>query len=83
MEWMTGAESNEVDIGFVPLMKVVSTQPSFPSQEGTEKPVEDIQFDDSHIHWDHQISIDEARLILERTFYPFKKVSGQAKCTCG
>ena len=76
MEWMTGAESNEVDIGFIPLMKVMSTQPSFTSQDDTEKPVEDIQFDDSDILWDQQISMDEARVILERTFYPFKKVGG-------
>ena len=76
MEWMTGAESNEVDIGFIPLMKVMSTQPSFTSQDDTEKPVEDIQFDDSDILWDQQISMDEARVILETTFYPFKKVGG-------
>ena len=78
MEWMTGVESNEVDIGFVPLMRVASTQPSF-LDEGTEKPVEDVPFEDSHIHWDQQISVDEAKVNLERTLYPFKKVSG---CTC-
>lgn len=76
MEWMTGPDSNEVDIGFVPLLRVVSTQPSFAWEPDTEKPVVDILFNDSGMTWDQQISHEEAKVILERTFYPFKKVSG-------
>ena len=76
MEWTTGPNSNEVDIGFMPLLRVVSTQPSVPWEPDTERPVIDIPFNESAITWDQQISLQEAKVILERTFYPFKKVSG-------
>ena len=74
MEWMTGVDSNEVDIGFVPLLRVVSTQPSFAWEPETERPVVDIPFNDSDMSWDEEIPVQEAEVILERTFYPFKKV---------
>ena len=76
MEWTTGPDSNEVDIGFMPLMRVVSTEPSFPWDPDTERPVVDVTFNESSITWDEQIPLQEAKVILERTFYPFKKVSG-------
>lgn len=67
-------DSNEVDIGFVPQLRVVSTQPSFAWVPDAERPVVDIPFNDSTINWDEEISHEEAKVILERTFYPFKKV---------
>ena len=76
MEWTTGPDSNEVDIGFMPLMRVVSTEPSFPWDPDTERPVVDVPFNESSITWDQAIPLQEAQVILERTFYPFKKVSG-------
>ena len=67
-------DSNEVDIGFVPKLRVVSTQPSFAWEPDTERPVVDIPFNATGIIWDDEISHEEAKVILERTFYPFKKV---------
>ena len=74
MEWITGIDANEVDIGFVPEMRLVSTQPSFPSDPDSEMPVVDVPFDENSIAWDEHITLDEAKVILERKFYPFKKV---------
>lgn len=74
MEWVTGVHSNEVDIGFMPELKVVSTEPSFAWAEDTERPIGNVSFNNSNITWDQQIPLDEAKVILERTFYPFKKV---------
>ena len=76
MEWSTGPDSNEVDIGFMPLLRVVSTQPSFAWEPDKEKPVVDAPFNDSKYTWDEEIPLEEAKAILERAFYPFKKVSG-------
>ena len=76
MEWTTGPDSNEVDIGFMPLMRVVSTEPSFPWDPDTERPVVDVPFNESSITWDEEIPLQKAKVILERTLYPFKKVSG-------
>ena len=83
MEWMTGTDSNEVDIGFIPEMRLTSTQPSFPSEPESEMPVVDVPFDENSIAWDEHIPLDEAKVVLERTFYPFKKVSVVRVYVCG
>lgn len=76
MEWLTGkkvesreGEANmEVDIGYLPKMKLQSTGPSYKPGEET------IAKDDKHVSWDKQISQEEARNILGEKMYPFKEV---------
>jgi hypothetical protein len=73
MEWITGGGSNEVDIGYVPLMRVFSQTPSILWQSEDN----DTALEDSGIVWDHEISTSEAKGMVEQTMYPFKKV-----CVC-
>lgn len=73
MEWITGAGSNEVDIGYMPLMRVFSTSPSVPWGNDSHSSKE--SFDDSSIVWDHEISLGEAVQEIEQTMYRFKKAS--------
>ena len=73
MEWITGGGSNEVDIGYVPLMTIFSTSPSVLWESESYSSNE--SFDDSSIIWDHEISVGQAVQEIEQTLYPFKKVS--------
>lgn len=73
MEWITGVGSNEVDIGYVPLMRVFSSSPSIPWEAQLQFDSNDT-FNDSSIVWDQEISKEEAMQGIEETMYPFKKV---------
>ena len=61
--------------GYVPKMQLRSFQPSGYLENGTELNTTEVPFDPTSIQWYEEISLSEARLILERTMYPFKKVS--------
>ena len=61
--------------GYVPKMQLRSFQPSGYLENGTELNTTEVSFDPTSIQWYEEISLSEARLILERTMYPFKKVS--------
>jgi len=76
----------EVDIGYIPLLRLHQKSPSSPrilvDENGNEFDQREIfgggediniQFDD--IVWDVEISEQEAREELEEKFYPFKKVN--------
>lgn len=70
---------NEVDIGFMPRMELQSLGPSW--RPHTNDPETDTlssgdkQIDGSDdIHWDSEISLEEAHKALEIKMYPFKKV---------
>lgn len=74
MEWITGARSNEVDIGYVPLMRVFSASPSKCDNQSSNE-----TYNVSSIAWNQEISMHEALQEIERTMYPFKKVSTHYK----
>lgn len=74
MEWITGHGSNEVDIGYVPLMRVSSLpslpwEPDFSSSSHHQE-----KFNYSSIVWDQEIPMSRARQEIEGLMYPFKKV---------
>ena len=76
MEWIVGPGSNEVDIGYVPLMRIFSF-PSFPWKSDIQSSSFDINkdtFDPSTIVWNQELSIREVTREIEKTFYPFKQV---------
>ena len=72
MEWMIGEGSNEVDIGYVPLMKLFSYSSMLwePTLESPSGDVHDY-FDKT---WDEEIAFSTATQEIERLFYPFKQV---------
>ena len=61
--------------GYVPMMELRSFQPSGYLENGTELNTTEVPFDPTSIQWYEEIPLSEARLILERIMYPFKKVS--------
>ena len=78
MEWITGIGSNEVDIGYVPLMQIVSLSSSHPwvsQPEHLRMETDQESFNDSSIVWDQEIPITKATRKIEQTMYPFKTVS--------
>ncbi|GFN82921.1 selenoprotein n [Plakobranchus ocellatus] len=83
MEWLMedNSEGMEVDIGFMPMMELVSPRRSRPQasakdeindeiQSGTQS--EDGSF--SHIEWDSQITEEAAKEAMELEFFPFKTI---------
>lgn len=74
MEWIVGPGSNEVDIGYVPLMRAYS-YPSVPwKPEFKELPYDDELFNISSVTWDEEIPLSVGIQEIERTMYPFKQV---------
>ena len=75
MEWIIGQGSNEVDIGYVPLMKLSSSS-SVIWEYNLEPPVDTFEnvYDNSIITWDEEIAYSAAIQEIEQIFYPFKKV---------
>lgn len=84
MEWLYGSsdDSNmEVDIGFLPEMRLTSPEPSMQVAiygEGGE-----VLFEPENHHskkyreaitWDFAVTTEEAMKAIELQFYPFKKV---------
>ena len=77
MEWIIGQGSNEVDIGYVPLMKLFSSS-SVLWEPTLDLPSEDV-FDYSNMTWDEEIALSTSTQEIERFFYPFKKVRSTIK----
>jgi hypothetical protein len=71
--WEDDPENLQVDIGYVPKMKLISTGKSEKNKTFTETE-SDINEILSNIQWDEEIKLEEGIDILERAFYPFKKV---------
>ena len=74
MEWIVGPGSNEVDIGYVPLMRAYSSQ-SVSWEPNLEMPISQEMFNISSITWDKEISLSTATQEIEKAMYPFKKVN--------
>ena len=74
MEWMTGTDANEVDIGFTSLLRVSSMQPSSVWLPGGEVPLTSERIDLESFTWKQEIPLSVAQGILERTMYHFKQV---------
>ena len=55
-------------------MELRSFQPSGYLENGTELNMTEVPFDPTSIQWYEEIPLSEAKLILERAMYPFKKV---------
>jgi len=83
MEWMTsppktdGSHGQEVDIGFCPLMRITSTEPSTTLSElsnSEEAGNEPIHPEEKVIVWDEILDDQAVFDIMEQDFYPFKKI---------
>jgi len=59
-------------------MRLYSCQPSGYLENGTNLNTTEVTFDPDSIQWYQEIPLSEAKLILERTMYPFKKVGKEA-----
>ena len=73
MEWITGDSTNEVDIGFVPEMRLHSLHPSV-LLNNSQVDMSAGSYNFSAIKWDEEISVDKALVLLGQGFYPFKKI---------
>lgn len=82
MEWITshtkkdGSHGQEVDIGFVPEMRITSSQPSsVPSKfvDGIET-LSGFEESTRYITWKDGVLHEDAYQILEKKFYPFKNI---------
>ena len=76
MEWIIGKGSNEVDIGYVPLMKLYSPSSVLWEENMRTPPNNDSDYLD--INWDEEITLPVAMQEIEKEFYPFKKVIVEA-----
>ena len=76
MEWITGEGSNEVDIGYVPLMEAFlsSSLPWEPDILSSYK-VHQERFNYSSVIWKQELSMSFVTREIEKTMYPFKKVT--------
>ncbi|ESO93527.1 hypothetical protein LOTGIDRAFT_119019 [Lottia gigantea] len=84
MEWLNGpneSENMEVDIGFMPLMQLNSTQSSVPVKNLEEyellEPLPERpqhKTEGENIEWMATIDLEDAKSSLEKALYPFKKV---------
>lgn len=83
MEWITAerptednitvndAHGQEVDIGFVDEMRIVSTQPSTTLDKIQP---DGLPFDVDSLTWTEEMSVEKAYSVLEKEFYPFKEI---------
>lgn len=78
MEWITGQGSNEVDIGYVPLMRAFSSAsvPWQPDLLSSYEPHQEM-FNYSSVIWDYELSMSRAAQEIEKFMYPFKKVDSR------
>jgi hypothetical protein len=75
MEWITGKGNNEVDIGYLPSMELHSTQPSSVMENGTQLDTREVEWNPDQVEWEQAIPLEEARELLKKAMYPFKKVT--------
>ena len=62
-------------IGYVPKMRLYTGQPSERLENGTEVSMTDIDYDFESIEWEEELPLSEAKDILDKTLYSFKKVT--------
>ena len=62
----------------MPRMTLLAVRPSSIMENGTETNLAAVEYDLDQIQWDREIPLTEAVDILERTMYPFKKVTNSA-----
>ena len=56
-------------------MELHSTRPSSVMENGTELDMREMEWNpDTDVEWEQEIPLQEARDLLEKTMYPFKKV---------
>lgn len=55
-------------------MEMHSTQPSSVVENGTALDTSEVEWNPDQIEWNEEISLEEAKALLEKTMYPFKKV---------
>ena len=55
-------------------MELYSIQPSSVMENGTELDTSDVEWNLDLLEWNEEISLDEAKGLLEEAMYPFKKV---------
>ena len=56
-------------------MELHSTQPSSVMENGTELNTTEVEWNQDMVEWEDEISLEEAKELLDRTMYPFKKVT--------
>lgn len=59
-------------------MSLRAVEPSSVMENGTETNMDVVEYDLDQIQWEREIPLTEAVDILERTMYPFKKVTNSA-----
>lgn len=62
-------------LGFMPNMRLYSILPSRVLENGTKFNETETEFNIEDITWEYETPMAEARSILEKTMFPFKKVS--------
>ena len=56
-------------------MELHSTQPSSVMENGTELNTTEVEWNQDMVEWEDEISLEEAKELLDKTMYPFKKVT--------
>ena len=80
MEWLNGRleESMEVDIGYMPEMKLLSTRSSVPMNHGgidiRNEFIEPVIIRQDQLKWDEMISEEKSETQLSKELFPFQKV---------
>ena len=62
-------------LGYVPRLELRSPRPSSVMENGTELNTTEVDSDPDHMEWNEEISLEEAKSLLEKAMYPFKKVN--------
>ena len=55
-------------------MELHSTQPSSVMENGTELNTTEVEWNPHQMEWNEDILLEEAKALLEKALYPFKKV---------
>ena len=55
-------------------MELHSTQPSSVMENGTQLDTSEVEWNPDEVEWAEQIPLEEAKELLEKAMYPFKKV---------
>ena len=64
--------------GYLPSMELHSTQPSSVMENGTQLDTREAEWNPDQVEWEQEIPLEEARELLKKAMYPFKKVFNNA-----
>jgi hypothetical protein len=56
-------------------MELHSTQPSSVMENGTQLDTREVEWNPDQVEWEQAIPLEEARELLKKAMYPFKKVT--------